>query len=256
MPTLHALPAFEDNYIWVLAGGDGCALIVDPGDARPVLAAQRQGLRPAAILLTHHHPDHIGGAAELVERLGIPCIGPEDERIPMATGHVADGDRIRIDALGLQFDVLSVPGHTRTHVAYHGHVHLFCGDTLFSLGCGRLFEGSPPQMLDSLDKLSNLPEDTLVCCAHEYTLSNARFALAVDPRNSALLARIDEARAQRAAGHPTLPTTLGNELRCNPFLRCDSPDIRQSVAEHARHMPRDRVETFSLLRRWKDGFRG
>src|SRR4249919_3238884 len=169
MLRLHPLPAFQDNYIWTLSTPDGRALIVDPGDAAPVLAAADDGMQPVAILLTHHHPDHAGGVAELRRRFDIPCFAPHDERIADASHRVGDGDRVVIAALDLMFDVIALPGHTLSHIAFHGHGYLFCGDTLFSLGCGRMFEGSPRQMLASLDRLAALPDDTLVCCGHEYT---------------------------------------------------------------------------------------
>ena len=252
---LRPLPAFEDNYIWTLRDDAGRALVIDPGDARPVLAAAEQGLRPVAILITHHHPDHIGGITELRARFAPTCFGPEDARIGGLDRRVGGGDRIRIDALGLDLDVLSVPGHTRSHIAFHSGDLLFCGDTLFSLGCGRLFEGTPAQMLESLDRIAALPPDTRVCCTHEYTLANAAFALSVDPDNVDLRARVDEARAQRAQGLPTLPTTLASERRCNPFLRVDAPAIRAAVETHAGQPLADRVAAFAALRQWKDGFR-
>ena len=251
---LLPLPAFEDNYIWALRGDDGTALIVDPGDAGPVLAAAADGLRPQGILLTHHHHDHIGGVPALLARWPeLPVVGPADERVATATIRVGQGDVTEV--AGWRFEVHAIPGHTVSHIAFHGHGVLCCGDTLFSLGCGRLFEGTPMQMLDSLDRLAALPGDIRVCCGHEYTVANAAFARAVDPRNEVLRERSNEASAQRAAGRPTLPTTLARELAANPFLRVDAPAIRTAVAIRLGREPADRVETFAELRRWKDGFR-
>jgi len=248
------LPAFEDNYIWTLRGDDGRAVVVDPGEAGPVLAAADAGLQPAAILLTHHHADHIGGVGELLRRWpDLPVIAPDDDRIPVASRRVGDG--AQVEAGGRAFEVLAVPGHTVSHIAFFGHGLLFCGDTLFSLGCGRMFEGTPAQMLGSLDRLAALPGDTLVCCGHEYTLSNAAFARVVEPDNPALARRIEEAQAMRRTGRPTLPSTLAGERDTNPFLRVDAPAVRAAVAGHAGQMPAGRVETFAALRRWKDGFR-
>jgi hydroxyacylglutathione hydrolase len=254
MLELRALPAFADNYIWILAASDGRAVVIDPGQAEPVLAAARSGLRPVAILLTHHHADHVGGAAELRERWDIPCYGPHDNRIEALDAPVGAGDRVTLPELGLALGVLEVPGHTRSHIAFVGAGHLFCGDTLFSLGCGRLFEGTPEQMLDSLDRLAALPAATRVCCGHEYTLANAAFARTVEPGNAALAARRDEAARSRAAGQPSLPSLIGDECATNPFLRCGEPGIRQTVATRLGHDPRNRIETFATLRAWKDGF--
>lgn len=251
---LTALPAFEDNYIWALVDDEGNAVVVDPGDAAPVLAASSLGLWPAGVLVTHHHPDHCGGVAALRERWPtLPVYAPEDARIPDATERVGEGSRFKLN--DWDFTVLAVPGHTLSHIAFHGaEGHLFCGDTLFSLGCGRLFEGTPAQMLESLERLAALPGASAVCCGHEYTLANAAFARAVDPANDALRRRTEEAQAMRNAGRPTLPSTLATELATNPFLRVDTPAVRAAVANRLGREPADRVETFAELRRWKDGF--
>ncbi len=252
---LSALPAFEDNYIWALVSEDGRAIVVDPGQAAPVLAAAAtQGWTPAAVLLTHHHNDHIGGVPELLAHWPqLAVYAPEDPRIPSATHRVADGDRLEL--LGATFEVLAVPGHTLSHVAYVGSGRLFCGDTLFSLGCGRMFEGTAPQMWGSLRRLAALPGQTEVCCGHEYTLGNAAFALHVDPANAALQRRQQEAQAMRDAARPTLPTTLSTEQATNPFLRTADAGIQAAVARHTGQTPADEAEVFAGLRQWKDGFR-
>lgn len=256
---LRPLPALRDNYVWMLADtAAGDALVVDPGEAAPVVAALAQArLQLRAILLTHHHADHIGGVAELIERFpDAEVFAPRDERIPVATRRVADGDEIALPSPAVRFRVLATHGHTRSHVAYYGEGLLFCGDTLFSLGCGRVFEGTPAEMLASLDRLADLPGSTRVCCAHEYTLANAAFAMTVEPDNAALRTRAAAARSQRAHGAPTLPAVLHEELDANPFLRVDA------LAEE--HIPwpahavagADRVARFAALRQAKDHFPG
>ncbi|MBS7457660.1 hydroxyacylglutathione hydrolase [Coralloluteibacterium stylophorae] len=252
---LRALPALSDNYIWTLSATDGAAVVVDPGEAGPVLAAMAQGLRPVAILLTHHHGDHIGGVAGILGHADVPCIGPADPRVAPVTRRVGNGDEVEVPELGLRFQVIEVPGHTSSHIAFHGGDWLFCGDTMFSLGCGRLFEGSAAQMLASLDRLSRLPPRTLVCAAHEYSQSNARFARTVDPDNPRLAQRADEIDALRAAGRPTLPSLLGDEMACNPFLRPDAPALVDAVERRCGRRIDGREAVFGALRAWKDEFR-
>lgn len=247
---LIPVPALSDNYVWLLADATGATVAVDPGEAAPVRAAlARENLHLTTILLTHHHPDHIGAARELAAESGATIHAPRDARIPFAHVHVADGDRVRIAAPACEFEVLAIPGHTLSHVAFYGAGVLFCGDTLFSIGCGRLFEGTPAQMLASLDRLAALPGATVVCGGHEYTLANCAFALSIDPGNPALIARGRSASALRAEGRPTLPSSLDEERAANPFLRVDAPVLIGILGAG------DRVERFAELRRRKDIFR-
>jgi hydroxyacylglutathione hydrolase len=250
---LQPLPAFADNYIWTLTDDAGAGIVVDPGAAGPVFDAAAAGMQPLAVLLTHHHPDHIGGTAALLERWpDLPVFAPNDDRIDLPCRRVDSAEDVGIG--DWRFEVIEIPGHTRSHIGFVGHGVVFCGDTLFSLGCGRLFEGTPAQMVDSLDRLAMLPAGTKLCCGHEYTLGNAAFALAVDPDNEALRGRGQDAARLRAQGRPTLPSRLGDELAANPFLRIDTPAIVDALTAHLGHAPADRVEAFAALRHWKDGF--
>lgn len=256
---LQSLPARVDNYIWVLRNDQGRALVVDPSEAAPVFeAANSEEFSPAAILLTHHHADHVAGAAPLLGRWPqTPVYGPDDDRVDLDMERPADGAAFEVDNWSIR--VLHVPGHTRTHIAFFVESAgtdpvLFCGDTLFSLGCGRLFEGDAAQMETSLGRLAALPPGTRVCCGHEYTLANAAFAVVVEPDNAALRRRMKEARTMRNAQQPTLPSTVADELACNPFLRCDQPAVIDAAARRLGRPPADRVETFATLRAWKDGF--
>jgi hydroxyacylglutathione hydrolase len=255
--------AFADNYIWLIDAPEapGRVVAVDPGEAAPVLAElRRSGASLAAILLTHHHPDHIGGVRELLELGAVPVVGPDDPRIPLRTRTVQDGERCEFPELGLGFETLAVPGHTLSHIAFWGQGALFCGDTLFSAGCGRLFEGTPTQMNASLERLRALPSSTRLFCGHEYTAANLRFALTVDPGNRAARDYRDALQRTWAGdppGEPTpsLPSPMALELRVNPFLRCDESTIRAAAEAHAGTTLARPSDVFAVLRSWKDSFR-
>jgi hydroxyacylglutathione hydrolase len=258
MLEVSPVRAFSDNYLWLIRAPNGVrrAAVVDPGDARPVEAAlEQQGLTLGAILVTHHHPDHVGGVRALAARHGAEVYGPSREHMPCQVRPIDDGDIASLADLGLEFRVMAVPGHTLGHVAYHGHGALFCGDTLFSAGCGRLFEGTPAQMLGSLDRIAALPDDTRVYCAHEYTLANLRFAAAVEPGNADIMETLEAVRELRARDGITLPATLGRERRINPFLRCREPAVRAAAEARAGTSLPGPADVFAVIRAWKDGFR-
>lgn len=249
-----ALRAFADNYIWTLRDATH-AVVVDPGDAQPVLDyLEREKLQLAAILNTHHHADHVGGNAALLARHPAPVYGPRDERIAEVSVRLADGESFTLPHFNIGMETLEIPGHTRSHVAFFGGGMLFCGDTLFAAGCGRLFEGTPRQMYDSLTRLSRLPDDTLVYCGHEYTLSNIRFARAAEPDNTRLPELEARMQALRDRDQPTLPSTIGQEKATNPFLRVGEAGVIRSASARAQKQLGDPVSVLAAIRDWKNQF--
>jgi hydroxyacylglutathione hydrolase len=248
------LRAFADNYIWTIRDAKRAA-VVDPGDARPVLDyLGKEKLELVAILNTHHHADHVGGNAALLAKWKVPVLGPHDDRISEVTQRLRDGERCTLPHFDIEFGVMEIPGHTRSHIAFHGGGVLFSGDTLFAVGCGRLFEGTPRQMHDSLSRLMELPDETRVYCGHEYTLSNIRFAKAVEPGNAALQEL--EARAQklRDQGLPTLPSTIAQEKATNPFVRVRDPAVIAAANRFAGQTLNDPVSVLAAIREWKNAF--
>jgi len=257
---IHPIPAFSDNYIWVFSNREGKACVVDPGDADAVTAyLEQNNLTLSHILLTHHHPDHTGGVKALVRRFDLQVIGPANSPFSAIDTAVTEGHRLTV--LDLQFEVLEVPGHTLDHIAYYcdnapdgSDPLVFCGDTMFAAGCGRIFEGDPPMMYRSLQKLAALPAATRVFCTHEYTLANLQFANAADPDNQELQQRTITATEIRERNQPTLPSDIGLELATNPFLRCAQEPLIRNVATQSGSHVTDPVEVFAALRRWKDNF--
>ena len=260
MLNVLTVPAFNDNYLWIIHDGSHAA-VVDPGDAAPILAALKtHDLSLVAILLTHHHADHVGGVPTLLQHADVPVYAPRNDRIANVTQLLDEGDEVHIPQLDLTLSVLEVPGHTLGHIAYVAKEQgwLFCGDTLFAGGCGRMFEGTPKQFLSSLDKLAALPDDTKVFCAHEYTLSNLRFALAAEPDNAALAARLKEEQHKRDQDQPTVPSFIGLEKATNPFLRTRESAVVKQLTSEGRiqgMQDDDPIAVFAALREWKNNFR-
>jgi len=258
--TIHPIPAFTDNYIWAASEADSRQVcVVDPGAAQPVIDyLQSNELQLSDILITHHHPDHTGGIQELAGKYSCRVFGPGSSGIKGITEFVSEGDNITL--FGQSLSIIEVPGHTLDHIAYYCNDEnqadpiLFCGDTLFAAGCGRLFEGTPEMMHESLGKLSALPTGTRVYCTHEYTMANLQFAIAADSDNTALIERIELEKAKRAVKQPTLPSSIGLELATNPFLRCNEPKLQASTQAQSGRTSRNETEVFAALRAWKDSF--
>ena len=257
--VIHTVPAFQDNYLWLFhQSGQRDAFAVDPGDAQPILQClKKHDLTLAGILITHHHPDHTGGIKALLAHCDVPVYGPDSANIPQVTQPLYEGDHITL--ADTQFTVLEIPGHTLDHIAYSASPEdqnpvVFCGDTLFTAGCGRIFEGTAAQMYRSLQKLAALPANTAIYCAHEYTLSNLAFAAAVEPDNSALQKKIVDATKKREQGLPTVPSTLSIELETNPFLRCHLPSLALAASQHEASALSEPAEVMAAIRRWKDNF--
>jgi hydroxyacylglutathione hydrolase len=256
MLTVHAVPAFEDNYIWLIqAAHSNKVLVVDPGDAEPVLAyLETQQLNPVAVLITHHHQDHIGGVERLLSHYSMPVYGPSAEQIAVVDKPLTAPVKLEVDAAFPAIDVIDTSGHTQGHISYLIESNLFCGDTLFAGGCGRLLGGSAEQLFASLSQIKQLASDTMIYCAHEYTQANLRFAAAVEPNNQALLARQQAVNTLREQQKPTVPSLLAEELLSNPFLRCEQPNVIAAVAAHCGRELNSPVAVFTELRRWKDQF--
>lgn len=252
---VHPISAFEDNYIWSIHNQQYC-VVVDPGDAAPVIEyCKNEQLTLVAILITHHHSDHTGGIDTLLKFYpDIPVYGPQNPKIQQITHRLKDGDHIELGLLKINLSVMEVPGHTLDHISYYGEGSLFCGDTLFSAGCGRLFEGTPLQMFQSLAKFTALPSETKVFCTHEYTLANIKFAKAVEPDNQALVEYENWAIQQRTNNLPTLPSSLEKEKNINPFLRCDINTVMTNVRDQEGTLLTSKESVFASLRHWKDNF--
>ncbi|MEA1888887.1 MAG: hydroxyacylglutathione hydrolase [Pseudomonadota bacterium] len=253
---LKAIPSLTDNYIWLLINDTtATAIIIDPGSSQPCEDfLDQENICPVVILVTHHHWDHVNGIEKLVQRYGLPVYGPAKEFIPCQTNDVKAADRFRIEGFDINFHVMDLSGHTAGHIGYLTERELFCGDTLFSAGCGRLFDGTAAQLHAAIQRIARLPPDTIIYCAHEYTLDNLRFAQAVEPDNPAIQQRLHEVKKLRENNLPSLPFTIEQEMRYNPFLRTDKESIMQAVAQHSGQDINNSRDCFRFLRMWKDGF--
>ena len=254
--TIIPIPAFKDNYIWMIIHRDSNqAVVVDPGNAEVVhKALQKHQVKLNAILITHHHWDHTDGIADLVNKYSVPVYGPKEDNVELCDHKLINGDKISLKSMDLNFDIIAIPVHTLGHIAFYGQNWLFCGDTLFSAGCGRLFEGTALQMFNSLEALSHLPPETQVYCGHEYTLNNLKFALTVEPNNTHSQQKLREVQQLRSNNTPTLPSTIGSERLINPFLRCQTPEVKISAETNRGKKLQNPIEVFATIRQWKDNF--
>lgn len=257
MLNIHPISAFHDNYIWTIVHpGNRRSIVIDPGDAAPVIQyLQNQQLQLVAILITHHHWDHTNGIGDLLNHFGkVPVYGPHSSEIPYCNRPLQQDDQIHIEDININFKIIEIPGHTLDHIAYIGMKGIFCGDTLFAGGCGRLFEGNAEQMTTSLEKICSLPLHTQIYCAHEYTLKNLQFAIQVEPDNLNLQKRLDATAIIVKQGNPTLPSNLKLELETNPFLRYKLESVRNNVSQYCGKALTDPISVFTELRKWKDHF--
>jgi hydroxyacylglutathione hydrolase len=253
MHKIIPIPAFHDNYIWLIVNAEKQSIAVDPGDAAPVLKfIADNNLTLDHILITHHHPDHTDGVTELVEKTQASVFASMDTNIPNLELRLADQDQFTLDTHGLTFKVIATPGHTLDHICYYTPGHLFCGDTVFAGGCGRIFEGNAKMMYTSLKKISNLPHETLIYCAHEYTLQNLKFAQKVEPENTRLQQRIKQIQLLRQQKKPSVPSSLAEELATNPFLRCEHDSVKFAAQNINGQNDISPDEVFAIIRQWKD----
>ena len=253
MLTINGIPALQDNYIWLIRR-ENHAVAVDPGEAAPVLDfLQKNNLKLDAILCTHRHHDHIDGIEELREVYNVPVYGRKHPQNPHITQDLREGDRLQLDQINAVFDIIDIPGHLDDHIAFIAPQTLFCGDVMFGAGCGKNFEGTPAQLHQSLKRLAELPDDTFVYCAHEYTAYNLPFALACEPNNANIKRRNTETSLLRAANLPTVPFTIALEKATNPFLRYTNPELIQTLQSRGL-VDISELAVFTALREWRDRF--